>query len=68
MGNGLAKVKAYVGRLPKGALGYEFITDAPPTSRSKHMGKPVAYWNEDQKGVFDVTGKPGFVGIEVEIV
>lgn len=68
MGNGPAKVKAYVGVLQAGKTGYSFTSNTPPSSRSRHMGRPVAYWNEDGKGVFDVEGKPDFVGIEVQIV
>lgn len=44
----IPKVKAYVGKLPQGKAGIEFITDVPPDPNTPPY---LATWSGDRPGV-----------------
>ena len=67
-GNGPACVKAFVGPLPDSETGYTFRTSVKPSAYRDFFGDAGAVWNEDDEGVADVQGAPGYVCIPVEIV
>ncbi len=49
----LPKVKAYVGKLPKGKKGIEFTTDVPPDSNTPPH---LAVWSGNRLGVITEDG------------
>lgn len=67
-GNAEPAVKAYIGPLPAGEIGYSFETDVAPTRYRQFFGKPGAIWSEGGLGVQDVSTEKGTVFIPVKVL
>ena len=67
-GGGAACVKAFVGPLPAGRRGYEFVTAVAPTRPRNWWGEPGCVWSEEEPGVIAVPGHPDYVMIPVTVL
>lgn len=67
-GNGPACLKAYVGPLPDGTLGYSCVCELAPTRQRNFVGKRGAVWDDGTPGVEEVPGHPDFVRIAVRVL
>lgn len=67
-GNGDACVKAYLGPLPEGETGYNFVTSVHPTRYRNFWGEAGAVWELGTDGVFEVVSDLNYVGITVEVI
>ncbi len=55
----IPKVKAYVGRIPRGKAGIEFTTDVPPDPNTPPH---LAYWSGNREGL---TTEEGYAKLKV---
>ena len=67
-GGGPECVKAFLGPLPSGLIGYTFMTEVAPTRHRNFGGIEGAVWEEGTAGVMPVPNRPDFVQIPVRII
>ncbi len=67
-GNGPPCVRAYVGPLRTGDIGYNFTTEVPPSKVRSHFGRNMAVWEEGSLGVQYVVGLVDTVFIDVVVI